>query len=183
MVGTDTRPPRNAPPLPAALVCRGTSGILHREGRQRLAARLRLLRGRAATAVVDEVAVARRGFPYRGEHRQAAERAASDIEGHSEAAKFSQPGRLSARVMSVYTDHRPSRPRRTNWRGSGSSIILTRKHGCFGKRAAVAWSMSCRWKKNIERTLMPAWSWRKLQNRRRNGKFYRNSLVRGCKQL
>jgi hypothetical protein len=30
------------------------------------------------------------------EHRQAAERAAADIEGHSEAAKFSQPGRLSA---------------------------------------------------------------------------------------
>jgi hypothetical protein len=29
---------------------------------------------------------------YRGEHRQAAERAAADIEGHSEAAKFSQPG-------------------------------------------------------------------------------------------
>jgi hypothetical protein len=30
--------------------------------------------------------------PYRGEHRQAAERAAADIEGHSEAAKFGQPG-------------------------------------------------------------------------------------------
>jgi hypothetical protein len=29
---------RNAPPLPAALVDRGTSGVLHREGRQRPAA-------------------------------------------------------------------------------------------------------------------------------------------------
>jgi hypothetical protein len=34
-----------APPLPAALVDRGTSGILHREGRQRPADRLRLFRG------------------------------------------------------------------------------------------------------------------------------------------
>jgi hypothetical protein len=31
----------------------------------------------------------RRGIPDRGEHRQAAERAAADIEGHSTAAKFS----------------------------------------------------------------------------------------------
>ena len=32
------------------------------------------------------------------EHRQAAERDAADIEGHSAAGKFSQPGRLSASV-------------------------------------------------------------------------------------
>ena len=31
------------------------------------------------------------GIPYRGEYRQAAKRAAADIEGHSEAAKFGQP--------------------------------------------------------------------------------------------
>jgi hypothetical protein len=41
-------------------------------------------------------AVARRGASDRGEHRQAAKRAAVDIERHSEAAKFGQPGRLSA---------------------------------------------------------------------------------------
>ena len=35
-------------------------------------------------------------FLYRGEHCQAAKRAAADIEGHSAAAKFGQPGRLSA---------------------------------------------------------------------------------------
>jgi hypothetical protein len=39
----------------------------------------------------------RRGVPYRGEHCQADKRAAADIEGHSEAAKFGQPGRLNAR--------------------------------------------------------------------------------------
>ena len=30
-----------------------------------------------------QAAIARRGIPYRGEHRQAAERAAADIEGYS----------------------------------------------------------------------------------------------------
>jgi len=30
----------------------------------------------------------RPGIPYRGEHRQAAERAAADIAGHPAAAKF-----------------------------------------------------------------------------------------------
>jgi hypothetical protein len=39
-----------------------------------------------------EPALARRGIPYRGEHRQAAERAAADIEGRSEAAEHGQPG-------------------------------------------------------------------------------------------
>ena len=34
----------------------------------------------------------RRGVPHRGEHRQAAKRAAADIEGHSEAAEHGQPG-------------------------------------------------------------------------------------------
>jgi hypothetical protein len=38
------------------------------------------------------------GIPCRGYHRQAAKRAAADIEGHSEAAKFGQSGRLSGRV-------------------------------------------------------------------------------------
>ena len=37
----------------------------------------------------------RRSIPNRGEHCQAAKRAAADIEVHSEAAKFSQPGRLT----------------------------------------------------------------------------------------
>src|SRR5271154_5968397 len=41
---------------------------------------------------------ARRGIPYPGEHRQAAKRAAADIEGHSTAAKFSQPERLRPRI-------------------------------------------------------------------------------------
>jgi hypothetical protein len=48
-------------------------------------------------------AIARRGVPYRGEHRKAAERAAADIEGHSAAAKFGQPERLS-----VYFRHAQS---------------------------------------------------------------------------
>jgi hypothetical protein len=39
--------------------------------------------------------LARRGVPHRGEHRQAAERAATDIEGHSAAAELGQPRRLS----------------------------------------------------------------------------------------
>jgi hypothetical protein len=42
--------------------------------------------------------IARRGIPHRGEHCQAAERAAADIEGHSEAAELGQPGRLSVSV-------------------------------------------------------------------------------------
>jgi hypothetical protein len=49
--------------------------------------------GRRSSA---KLAVARRGIPDRGEHRQAAERAAADIEGHSEAAKFGLQGRLRA---------------------------------------------------------------------------------------
>jgi hypothetical protein len=50
----------------------------------------------AQSAIVRKVAHARRGVPNRGEYCQAAKRAAADIEGHSEGAKFSQPGRLSA---------------------------------------------------------------------------------------
>jgi hypothetical protein len=46
----------------------------------------------------DRVAIYRVSVPDRGEHRQAAERAAADIEGHSKAAKFGQSGRLSASV-------------------------------------------------------------------------------------
>jgi hypothetical protein len=38
--------------------------------------------------IIGEAADARRGIPYRGEHCQAAQRAASDIEGHSEAAEL-----------------------------------------------------------------------------------------------
>jgi hypothetical protein len=40
-------------------------------------------------------------IPYRGEHRKAAKRAAADIERHSAAAKFSEPGRLRRVSMSV----------------------------------------------------------------------------------
>jgi hypothetical protein len=36
---------------------------------------------------------ARRGIPDRSQHRQAAERAAADIEGHSTAAELGKPGR------------------------------------------------------------------------------------------
>jgi hypothetical protein len=41
--------------------------------------------GRLGRLLRDEV-------PNRGEHCQAAKRAAADIEGHSDAAKFCQPG-------------------------------------------------------------------------------------------
>jgi len=41
------------------------------------------------------------GVPDRGEHRQAAKRAAADIEGHSQAAKFGQPGRLRRKLLRV----------------------------------------------------------------------------------
>jgi hypothetical protein len=47
----------------------------------------------ASGATITRPAVnARRGVPYRGEHRQAAKRAAADIEGHSTAAEVGQPG-------------------------------------------------------------------------------------------
>ena len=46
----------------------------------------------ARPALKREAAHARRGFPDRGQHRQAAERAAADIEGHSAATKFGEPG-------------------------------------------------------------------------------------------
>jgi hypothetical protein len=38
-------------------------------------------------------------IPHRLEHRQAAKRAAADIEGHSAAAELSQPGRLSGLLL------------------------------------------------------------------------------------
>jgi hypothetical protein len=44
-----------------------------------------------AAANDDETNVSRRGIPDRGEHRQAANGAAADIERHSEAAAFGQP--------------------------------------------------------------------------------------------
>jgi hypothetical protein len=44
------------------------------------------------------------GILYRGEHRQAAERAAGDIEGHPPADEHGQPGRLSMREIDVATD-------------------------------------------------------------------------------
>ncbi len=53
---------------------------------------------RMSISRTSPVADARRGVPHRGEHRQAAKRAAADIEGHSAAAKFSQPRRLSAGI-------------------------------------------------------------------------------------
>jgi hypothetical protein len=66
---------------------RGVQGSRH--GRERPATCLRLLQGRAAAAAIDEAAITRRGILDRGEHCQAAKRAAADIEGHSEAAKLS----------------------------------------------------------------------------------------------
>ena len=84
----------HAPPLPAAMVNRGRHGILHGEGRHRPSARVPLFRKRVAAALVNEKAHPRRGVPDRGEHRQAAERAAADIEGYSPAAEHGQPGRL-----------------------------------------------------------------------------------------
>jgi hypothetical protein len=47
-------------------------------------------------AISGQSTDARRGVPYRGEHCQAAQRAAADIEGHSTAAELGQPRRLSA---------------------------------------------------------------------------------------
>jgi hypothetical protein len=44
-----------------------------------------------ATKIPRRNSAARRGVPSRGEHCQAAERAAADIEGHPAAAEFSQP--------------------------------------------------------------------------------------------
>ena len=46
---------------------------------------------------------ARRGVPYRGEHCQAAKRAAADIEGHSATAQFGQPRRLIGSAPVVRT--------------------------------------------------------------------------------
>jgi hypothetical protein len=43
----------------------------------------------------DAITPARQRIPYCGEHCQATERATADIKGHSEAAKYGQPGRLS----------------------------------------------------------------------------------------
>ena len=50
------------------------------------------------SALKCKAAHARRGILDRSEHRQAAECAAADIEGHPEAAEYSEPGRLSAIV-------------------------------------------------------------------------------------
>ena len=53
--------------------------------------------------------ISRRGIPNRGEHRQAAKRAAADIEGHSATAKFGQPRRLSSPSPFVYHgEHTPT---------------------------------------------------------------------------
>ena len=42
----------------------------------------------------DAITPARQRIPFCGEHCQATERATADIKGHSEAAEYSQPGRL-----------------------------------------------------------------------------------------
>jgi hypothetical protein len=49
----------------------------------------------ARQAIGCKATIARRGIPYRGEHREAAKRAAADIERHSAVAKYSEPGLLS----------------------------------------------------------------------------------------
>ena len=54
-------------------------------------------------------AVARRGVPFGREHRQGAERAAADIEGHFEATKFGQPGTEPG----LFTEFRIILPRST----------------------------------------------------------------------
>jgi hypothetical protein len=61
--------------------------MLHRAGPRQVGAGLRLLREQDGPALKREAARARRGISYRGEHRQAAKRAAADIERHSEAAE------------------------------------------------------------------------------------------------
>jgi hypothetical protein len=68
--------------------------MLHRAGPRQVGAGLRLLREQGGPALEREAARARRGIPYRGEHRQAAKRAAADIERHSEDAELGQPERL-----------------------------------------------------------------------------------------
>ena len=58
--------------------------------------------------------------PYRGEHCQAANRAAADIEGHSEAAKFSEPGRLSGGINVALPP-------------KAAAAVGNRRQACFGK--------------------------------------------------
>jgi hypothetical protein len=53
-------------------------------------------------SIKRKAARARRGIPNRGQHRQAAKRAAADIEGHSTATEHSQPRRLSDNEASFY---------------------------------------------------------------------------------
>jgi hemerythrin-like domain-containing protein len=74
---------------PVAAAAIGDLEAEHREGARRLR--------QVAQAVERKAAHARRGIPHRGEHCQAAKRAAADFEGHSEAAKYGQPGRLNGR--------------------------------------------------------------------------------------
>jgi hypothetical protein len=80
-------------PLPAALVDRGTSGILHREGRQRPATRLSLYIEDEPQPQLSTKRLSRdEAFLIVVHCQAAAKRAAADSEGHSEAAKFGQSG-------------------------------------------------------------------------------------------
>src|SRR6516165_1999771 len=62
----------DAPPLPAALVCRGHRRCLCRARPRLPATRLRLFRGRARTPISGQVAHQGRGAPDRGEYREVA---------------------------------------------------------------------------------------------------------------
>jgi hypothetical protein len=52
--------------------------------------------------MIDEMAITRRGIPFGRQYRQAAKRAAADIEKHSTAAEYSQPGRLRRELLMDY---------------------------------------------------------------------------------
>jgi len=70
------------PPLPAAVVRRGTIRVLCRDGQQRPEARVCLFRGRAGMALGGEIIGAGRGAADRGEYRKVAGAAAPNLARH-----------------------------------------------------------------------------------------------------
>jgi hypothetical protein len=115
-----------------------------------------------------EAAHAGRGVPDRGEHRQAAKRAATDIEGHSATAKFGQPRRLSAP---------PEQRRRmcaSDWTASGHCKRKSRaKLGASPASATVAvprWLSCNKWTRAAVRAPPRSHLATLLRSRRMNGR-------------
>jgi hypothetical protein len=73
----------------SAITLNATVPATRHNGREGPKARFR--NAEKLPAIKRKAAHARRGIPYRGERRQAAKRAAADIEGHSTAATFGEP--------------------------------------------------------------------------------------------